>query len=735
MPKAKSMTENAAQFNRMSRLPRGPLALAAGLLLLCAGTAAHAQTNFAVVVEDAGWCWYSDPRAMFHNGKLYVGYVAPGRNKTVLDVFDLTTGVGRSLWYSGFSSTDDHNVPGLCIREDGTILALYATHGGENYFRYRSSTSTNPVIPGDWSAEQLGPSTGSGVTYCNPFQLTGEGNKIYNFSRVLYYNPTVFTSVNGGSTWSSAQRFIATGTGGVRPYVKYCSDGVGRIDFLYTDGHPRDVANSLYHLYYQAGTFYRTDGTFVKHFADLPILHDSGERGSVIYQYSDAAQSDPNAWIPTGRAWCWEVAHDTNGTPVCVFTVQRDLVTGPTSGVDDRIYYYYARWTGSAWQKRFIAHAGRPLYVAEDDYAGGICVDPQDPNVIYLSSNAQDPFNLSDPTNVPLRANSRYEIWRGVTSDGGLTFNWTQITTNSIQDNLRPYIPRRNGGEPCVLWFRGSYSTYTSYSGSLVGLFTSAVPTPLPQPPINYVDASSGAGGNTMQWTNTQSWIVWTPPLNIASTSDHQWEEETGTGWGNGPTSNWFESNREGTEDCPQLRPRVEGLAPGTYNVFAYFWVANGQGFKFGAALTNHPTGSLPLYAVGSFGVKAAVQGSFASSVMVTSADRTLYQVSLGTVTGSTVTVYIDDDANGGYSSSCWYDGIGYQLQLAQSRPELSVRSSGDSVIVSWPESHRGWMLESASSLSGTWTDVAGSDTNTAHGIVSSNTAQVGFFRLRYPYP
>jgi len=86
--------------------------------------------------------------------------------------------------------------------------------------------------------------------------------------------------------------------------------------------------------------------------------------------------------------------------------------------------------------------AGRPLYQAEDDYAGGICADPQNPNVIYISSNAQNPFDVSSTTNVALRANERYEIYRGITTDGGLTFTWEQITTNSTLDNLRPYIPR-----------------------------------------------------------------------------------------------------------------------------------------------------------------------------------------------------------------------------------------------------------------------------------------------------
>jgi hypothetical protein len=85
--------------------------------------------------------------------------------------------------------------------------------------------------------------------------------------------------------------------------------------------------------------------------------------------------------------------------------------------------------------------------------------------VIYISSNARDPFDLSTRTKIPLRANDRYELFRGVTRDGGVTFTWLPITTNSALDNLRPYVPR---GGSTLLWLRGTYRTYTSYDCAIV---------------------------------------------------------------------------------------------------------------------------------------------------------------------------------------------------------------------------------------------------------------------------
>jgi hypothetical protein len=431
-----------------------------------------AQTNFAVLAHDGAWTWYNDPRALFHKGKLYLGYVSASNRKTRLSKFDLSSGTTTDLWESDFRQLDDHNNPGLLSKQDGTLLAIYARHGADPYFCFRRSITADPVSPADWAAEQSIADGGARITYANPFLLSAENGKIYNFSRSVNFNPTIYSSTDGGSNWSSPQWFIRTGSGNTRPYVKYCSDYSSRIDFLYTDGHPRDVETSLYHLYYRAGSFYRTDGALVKQYSKLPVMHDSGERGSVIYQYSAAAQSDPNKWIPTGRAWCWETAYQTNGAPVCVFTVQRDQVAG-AKWRDDRIYYYYASWTGTAWQKQFIAHAGRPLCIQEDDYAGGICMDPMNPNVVYISSNAEHPFNLGDTTNVPLNTDERYNLWRGETANAGLTFRWTQVTTNSSKDNIRPYIPRRNGGEECVIWLRGTYNLYSSYQCDIVGLFSS----------------------------------------------------------------------------------------------------------------------------------------------------------------------------------------------------------------------------------------------------------------------
>ena len=429
--------------------------------------------NAVVIAPDGAWTWFNDERAIVHQGALFSGYVRA--NGTYgLTRRDLTTGNTAHVTLSSAASQqqDDHNNPSLTPLPDGRLLALYSKHGGATAYYQRTSLVPSPATPADWGPEIVR-TVPANNTYANTSRLSGESNTLYNFHRCINFNPTLTLSTDNGETWGTSRQLLGTGSGSTRPYPRYCSNNVDRIDFIYTDGHPRDVNNSVYHLYYNNGGLYKTDGTLVDTLASIPLDHDGGQRGSVIYPYSATAWGPgdgPDNWIPTGRGWTWDVHYGTGNTPVCVFQVQKDNVTGTGTGWNhDRIYYYYARWTGTAWQRRFIAHGGRPLYANEDDYGGGMCLDPEDPRIVYFSSNAANPFALGDIDNVPLRPSDRYEIWRGFTADGGLTFTWTPITQNSAADNLRPIVPPAHGRDELLLWFNGTYTTYTNYSTRVLG--------------------------------------------------------------------------------------------------------------------------------------------------------------------------------------------------------------------------------------------------------------------------
>jgi hypothetical protein len=109
--------------------------------------ATFGQTNFATLTSDGAWTWYNDDRALFHNGKLYFGFVRASDGKSTVSSFDLTTGRTTNLWNSGFTQLDDHNNPALLVKQDGRLLSAYSRHLSDQYFSYRTSNSSDPATP------------------------------------------------------------------------------------------------------------------------------------------------------------------------------------------------------------------------------------------------------------------------------------------------------------------------------------------------------------------------------------------------------------------------------------------------------------------------------------------------------------------------------------------------------------------------------------------------------------
>ena len=456
------------------------------------------------IQTDGAWSWFSDHTARFVNGDLYVGYVKGQAQKMAMTRYDFDTSTAHEFQFSAGTnpSNDDHDVPTVAVLPDGRILSVYSRHNLDTKFFYRRSLNANPASLADWGPEQTRNLGTAKNTYSNTIRLSAESNKIYNFSRNINFNPTIHTSTDDGQTWSDPVHFIKTGTGGTRPYPRYATNHASRIDLIYTDGHPRNDNNSIYHLFYQGGSFHKSDGSIVKSLANLPLEHTTGERGTVIYPYSTAAWGSgegPDDWIPNGRAWTWDIHYQPDGKPVCVFQVQVDGAAGPaTDFKNDRIYYYYARWDGSQWHKKFIANAGRGLFFSEDDYGGGMCIDPENPNVIYISSNAANPFDLTTLAPALNPNNEIYEIYRGTTADGGASWSWEAITTGSDASNMRPFVPEDHGRAEAVVWFRGRYTTYTNYDCDIYGIFSAPLAPGLRMRHVQWTP-----GGGALKWASS----------------------------------------------------------------------------------------------------------------------------------------------------------------------------------------------------------------------------------------
>ena len=409
---------------------------------------------------NGAWCWFEDERVIIDTSDparplLVASTISAGTGAEAGDVDllwrNLATGEQGDFELANQFQQDDHNSAALYRRPDGRYLAMYSRHGTDNFTRWR--ISTNPGDPTSWGTEQT-LNNGAGATYNNVYHLpndNGGAGRTYNFTRATNYDPTVQVSTNHGTTWTAAGKLLTEGGSSDRPYVRYAASDE-RIFVFTTDRHPRNFANSIYAGYVQDGALYRMDGSV----ADASVFNASGVAPSTLSRVF-ANGSTFNGTV-MNRAWTTDLEVDNTGNPVGIFTARAN-----DSDLDHR--FFYSRYDGREWQVHEIARAGGYLYAAENDYTGLASIDPENPNVVYLSTKI-DPRTQA--------GTAKYELYKGFTSDFGATWAWTPLTAASTVDNLRPAVPKWNGTSTAVTWMRGTYSTYTSWDTELVGMILPA---------------------------------------------------------------------------------------------------------------------------------------------------------------------------------------------------------------------------------------------------------------------
>lgn len=397
-------------------------------------------------INDAAWCWFSDPRAIYHKGnreKVYCGYIN-GKGDVKVSSWDLRTGEKETYVLHPELEVDDHNVPTFLFLPDGRLLAFYNQHNGNIFMRkskYAESIS-------EWEEEKVILEKDSINRYCytNPVMLSGEKNRIYLFGRNIVRNKSgVYTdtriysiySDDYGETWSKEINLFDNQGRNTPQYVKYASDNQSRIDFLFTDGHPKqDSAISVYHMYYQNGKFWQTDGEKICSYNDAPVVI-----GKVDKVY-DAVKNEVRAWI-------WDITLDKVNHPV---------ITYARYPSEMEHQYYYARWNGREWNNIKVTDAGNYITIIkpgkklmEAHYSGGIVLDHSNPDIVFLSRKIGDRFELEKRI---IGNNGKQQVF--------------PLTQASRKDNLRPYvIYGKKEGPPILIWMEGFYYHYTDFETNL----------------------------------------------------------------------------------------------------------------------------------------------------------------------------------------------------------------------------------------------------------------------------
>jgi hypothetical protein len=421
----------------------------------------------------------------------------------------------------------------------------------------------------------------------------------------------------------------------------------------------------MYHGYIKNGQSFKSDGTLV----DANIFD---QNAPVITQFTEIFTNGTVSPLGQTNFRCWndDIQSYSNGTVECIIATRiNDDTQGNDTGIMPDHAFFFCRYDGTNWNDTYLCQAGTKLYSSEADYVGLGSLSPDDPNTIFISTKYDPRAVKSGVTDTNLEYSSAREIWKGVTTNHGVTFTWSPITQNSVRDNLRPIVPAWDQNNTALLWFRANYIGAQSYDAQPVGLVDRHSETPAT---MTYVDA-----------TTTNTTLATGAPL-VTGNGSGQWHLRTGSG-NNGTI---LASADVTGEDAPTIETRATVPAPGTYDVWVNFWGLPGADWRImGGSATNQ----MQIYR--SVGGKEVQSGDHDSAIVLTNGSAFLYQAYVGRVTASssnTVSVFVDDNALATGTTSglvgdtvrTWYDGISY----AKVNPLhiVSAIHNGNAVTLTW---------------------------------------------------
>lgn len=170
-----SGTANQGRHSRLASLLY--LVSLAALTLTLSGILVGVTSDAAAAAEepsrreiagDGAWCWFGDPRAVYHEGsykRTYVGWVDSAGNIKV-GSYDHVSKARRTATIRSALQINDHAAPSILMQPDGRLLVFYSRHSGpEMYYRL----STRPEDISSWGSERtVGTNTVGTKGWCEP---------------------------------------------------------------------------------------------------------------------------------------------------------------------------------------------------------------------------------------------------------------------------------------------------------------------------------------------------------------------------------------------------------------------------------------------------------------------------------------------------------------------------------------------------------------------------------------
>ncbi len=454
--KTKKGTENKT-MNKLTAIVMG-----LGLVMGAGCRADKANTNplpgdaahFTTFMKDTGWCWYEDPRAIIHDGKLIIGGISGQSGDARVGIYDLKADKidGAVVLHEAFER-DDHDSPVFHVRPDGSLLAVYAKHGHEKIHHYRISDPADYLKWGEPMEYHHDYDDERGVTYMNLYTMKDEGLLYCFFRDGNHFNPAFITSSDEGATWGNYHHFITHDIGSrQRPYARYLQVDENTVGICFTDAHPRQYGNSLYYAEFRHGAFYNVDGSKIKELSEGPLVTVQAEK---IYKGSEIKEWKGNTHSVTNAAWTVATESDAEGNPFIAYSVYH---------THSNHHYRVASWDGKKWNDRQIAFGGKCLYDMESSYTGLMAFDPENPKRIYISTDV-DPSTGKDTGGV-------HEIYTAEIGPGDdvSTIKWQAITQGSKYKNIRPIVVAGDGYK-VLMWLGGApWRHFQDYETDAIGM-------------------------------------------------------------------------------------------------------------------------------------------------------------------------------------------------------------------------------------------------------------------------
>ncbi|MEJ2110745.1 MAG: BNR-4 repeat-containing protein [Acidobacteriota bacterium] len=319
--------------------------------------------SYQSLSDDGAWCWYSDPRAVYYKGmheRTYAAWVTK-TGDIVAGYYDHRTKETKKTVVESKFEIDDHDNPSVYITESGHIWLLYTRHATEFPILLRKSLHSENID--EWGvADTL----------------------VLNDTAFYKEFSNTYTYVNLCRLEEEMGRFYIFWRGiDFKPNIAY-SDSTGN---SWSKGRILVLPDRIY----------QQRRPYVK-------VYGNG-RDKIHFAFTDGHPRRE----PTNSIYymCYTNGFFQRTGEISLCKMERQPMDGLRDGEFGRL----------------VSPNGQRGEEREPNYSGGMSLDHEKTNVVYLSRKVDGVF----------------EIERWQTENDGKNWKVTPITSSSRKDNVRPF--------------------------------------------------------------------------------------------------------------------------------------------------------------------------------------------------------------------------------------------------------------------------------------------------------